>query len=160
MIPAAPLVSRRYHFLVQSSGPDLLCWRGPGTDKNVCGKPNPYLVFDRANQVNRSYVSNKATDTHVQSSGAFRGGRDAVARLSQGAATLFQLEVVAMTNDSSPQVRLILCDNEGMGRITVGLEAFFEFSFSLAEELQDLVAQHEEFVHLRAQRDVPRLRTV
>ena len=37
---------------------------------------------------------------------------------------------------------LILCDNEGVGRITVGLEAFFEFSFWLAEELQDLVAQH------------------
>ena len=63
--------------------------------------------------------------------------------LSQGAATFFQLEAVAMTNDSSPQVRLILCDNEGVGRITVGLEAFFEFSFSLAEDLQDLVAQHE-----------------
>ncbi len=63
-----------------------------------------------------------------------------------------------MTNDSSPQVRLILCDNEGVGRITVGLEAFFEFSFSLAEELQDLVAQHEEFVHVGAQRDIPRLR--
>ena len=47
-----------------------------------------------------------------------------------------------MTNDSSPQVRLILCDNEGVGRITVGLEAFFEFSFILAEELQDLVAEH------------------
>jgi hypothetical protein len=65
-----------------------------------------------------------------------------------------------MTNDSSPQVRLILCDNEGLGRITVGLEAFFEFSFALAEDLQDLVAQHKEFVHARTQRDVLRLRTV
>jgi len=65
-----------------------------------------------------------------------------------------------MTNDSSPQVRLILCDNEGLGRITVGLEAFFEFSFSLAEDLQDLVAHHKEFVRARTQRDIRRLRTV
>ena len=62
-----------------------------------------------------------------------------------------------MTNESSPQVRLILCDNEGLGRITVGLEAFFEFSFWLAEELQDLVAEHKQFVHARTRRDVPRM---
>jgi hypothetical protein len=65
-----------------------------------------------------------------------------------------------MSNDSSPQVRLILCDNEGLGRMTVGLEAFFEFSFALAEDLQDLVAQHKEFAHTHAQRDIPRLRIV
>ena len=58
-----------------------------------------------------------------------------------------------MTNDSSPQVRLVLCDNEGVGRITVGLEAFFEFSFALAEELQDLVAQHKQFVRVQQKRD-------
>jgi hypothetical protein len=65
-----------------------------------------------------------------------------------------------MNNDSSPQVRLVLCDTEGLGRLTVGLEAFFEFSFALAEDLQDLVAQHKKFVHAGAQRDIPRLRTV
>jgi hypothetical protein len=117
-----------------------------------------WFLIARTKSIARTSLTRRLT--HVQSSGAFRGGRDAVARLSQGAATLFQLEVVAMTNDSSPQVRLILCDNEGMGRITVGLEAFFEFSFSLAEELQDLVVQHEKFVRVRAQRDIPRLRTV
>jgi hypothetical protein len=65
-----------------------------------------------------------------------------------------------MTNESSSQVRLILCDNEGLGRIAVGLEAFFEFSFSLAEDLQDLVAKHKSFVHARTRRDSPRIRAV
>lgn len=63
-----------------------------------------------------------------------------------------------MTNDSSPQVRLILCDNEGVGRITVDLEAFFEFSFSLAEDLQDLVARHEQFARVRPEPDTLRRR--
>jgi len=50
-----------------------------------------------------------------------------------------------MTNESAPEVKLVLCDNEGIGRVSVGLEAFFEFSFWLAEELQDLVAQQQTF---------------
>jgi hypothetical protein len=57
-----------------------------------------------------------------------------------------------MSSDSSPEVRLVLCDNEGVGRISVGLEAFFEFSFWLAEELQDLVAEHKEFSVVRRER--------
>ena len=62
------------------------------------------------------------------------------------------------SNDPSPQVKLILCDNEGMGRITVGLESFFEFSFWMAEELQDLVAEHQHLVRRDASRDIARLR--
>ena len=48
-----------------------------------------------------------------------------------------------MINDSSQQVKLVLCDNHGVGRITCELEPFFEFSFWMAEELQDLVSQHK-----------------
>ncbi len=59
-----------------------------------------------------------------------------------------------MTKESSPQVRLTLCDNQGVGRITVSLEAFFEFSFWLAEELQDLVAQHKQFARIRQGRGI------
>ena len=63
-----------------------------------------------------------------------------------------------MTNDSSPQVKLVLCDNEGVGRITVDLESFFEFSFWMAEELQDLVAEHKDFARPQPSRVVPGLR--
>ncbi len=65
---------------------------------------------------------------------------------------------MSMSKDPSSQVKLVLCDNEGVGRITVGLDAFFEFSFWMAEELQDLVAQHEHLAGTRPARDVPRLR--
>ncbi len=50
-----------------------------------------------------------------------------------------------MTNDSAPQVKLVLCEHEGIGRITVELESFFEFSFWLAEELQDLIERNKQF---------------
>jgi hypothetical protein len=50
-----------------------------------------------------------------------------------------------MSNHSSPPVKLVLCDNEGIGRVTVDMEPFFEFSFWMAEELQDLVFQHRHF---------------
>ncbi len=50
-----------------------------------------------------------------------------------------------MANKSTSPVKLVLCDSEGIGRIRVGLEPFFEFSFWIAEELQDLVAQHEHW---------------
>ncbi len=48
--------------------------------------------------------------------------------------------------------QLILSDRDGLGRLTVDLESFFEFSFSLADELQELLIRfgkgpglHEEF---------------
>lgn len=50
-----------------------------------------------------------------------------------------------MTNEPVSQVRLVLGNHEGMGRITVELEPFFEFSFWMAEELQDLVAANKQF---------------
>ena len=57
-----------------------------------------------------------------------------------------------MTNDSAPEVKLVLCDHEGLGRISVDLEPFFEFSFWMAEELQDLIAQQKRFAHRRPSR--------
>jgi histidinol phosphatase-like enzyme len=44
-----------------------------------------------------------------------------------------------MKSKSPQEVKLVLSDNEGVGRISVDLEAFFAFSFWMAEELQDLV---------------------
>ncbi len=63
-----------------------------------------------------------------------------------------------MTNDSAPEVKLILCDHEGIGRITVELEPFFEFSFWMAEELQDLIEQNKQFALPRKARNIPRFR--
>ncbi len=62
-----------------------------------------------------------------------------------------------MTNDSAPQVKLVLCDHEGTGRITVELEPFFEFSFWLAEELQDLIEQNKQFVRPPSVRSLTRI---
>ena len=39
--------------------------------------------------------------------------------------------------------RLVLGDRNGLGQVHIDLEAFFEFSFWLAEELEDLVSRHE-----------------
>lgn len=51
-----------------------------------------------------------------------------------------------MPNETDqPTQQLILVDQQGLGRIHVGMEAFFDYSFWLAEELEDLVAlwQHK-----------------
>ena len=45
--------------------------------------------------------------------------------------------------DSATQVQLVLDDHVTLGRMTVDMEAFFEFSFWIAEELEDLKAQWE-----------------
>ena len=50
-----------------------------------------------------------------------------------------------MKSKSPQEVKLVLSDNEGVGRISVDLEAFFGFSFWMAEELQDLV---EKWKHM------------
>ena len=65
-----------------------------------------------------------------------------------------------MSNHSPLPVRLVLCDNEGIGRVTVDIEPFFEFSFWMAEELQDLVFQHRDFARVARTGDriSPRLR--
>jgi hypothetical protein len=45
-----------------------------------------------------------------------------------------------MPAGKSPPTQLVLVDDRGLGRIHVDIEAFFEFSFWLAEELEDMVA--------------------
>ena len=88
------------------------------------------------------------------------GEQEVAATLSQGAATLFLLEAVAMSQESAPEVKLVLCDNEGVGSITVDMEAFFEFSFWMAEELQDFVAERQHMVRPRETRNARRTRLV
>jgi hypothetical protein len=68
------------------------------------------------------------------------------------------LEAVAMSQESTPEVKLVLCDHEGVGSITVDMEAFFEFSFWMAEELQDMVAERQHMVRPRPARSSRRLR--
>ncbi len=57
-----------------------------------------------------------------------------------------------MTNKSPQEVKLVLTDNEGVGRISVDLEAFFGFSFWMAEELQDLVEKWKHLTPARTRR--------
>lgn len=45
-----------------------------------------------------------------------------------------------MAGKSPSSLNLVLTDDDGLGSISVDMEAFFEFSFWLAEELEDLVA--------------------
>ncbi len=46
-----------------------------------------------------------------------------------------------MSQGKSADTKLVLVDNPGLGRVRVDMEAFFELSFWLAEELEDLVAK-------------------
>ncbi len=48
-----------------------------------------------------------------------------------------------MARQTTSTVKLVLSDKEGLGKISVGLEPFFEFSFWMAEELQDLIANRK-----------------
>ena len=62
-----------------------------------------------------------------------------------------------MADQLSPQVKLVLSDGGGLGRIRVELEPFFEFSFWMAEELQDLIAQHKQHARQTPRGEVRRL---
>jgi hypothetical protein len=46
-----------------------------------------------------------------------------------------------MAYKTPEKLQLVLTENDGTGRIAVGMEAFFEFSFDLAEDLEDLVTR-------------------
>ena len=51
-----------------------------------------------------------------------------------------------MSNESQDhENKLILCGPNSLGRIRVDTEAFFELSFWIAEELEDLVDQWKHF---------------
>lgn len=44
--------------------------------------------------------------------------------------------------DKAPQTaRLALTENDALGKIEVDLEAYFDFHFQLAEQLEDMVAE-------------------
>jgi hypothetical protein len=59
-----------------------------------------------------------------------------------------------MPEHSTPALELVLTRDDGLGRIAVDMQSFFELSFELAEDLQDLVDQHR---HLAARRHQDRL---
>ena len=44
-----------------------------------------------------------------------------------------------MTSRSQQKTQLVLTNENGRGQILVDMESFFEFSFELAEDLQDLI---------------------
>jgi len=46
-----------------------------------------------------------------------------------------------MSQGKSAGTKLVLVDHAGLGRVRVDMEAFFEFSFWMAEELEDLIAK-------------------
>lgn len=46
-----------------------------------------------------------------------------------------------MSQSESAGTKLVLVDHPGLGCIHVEMESFFEFSFWMAEELEDLVAK-------------------
>ena len=47
-----------------------------------------------------------------------------------------------MTDRSQNPMQLVLTNDPALGRIKVDMEAFFDFSFWMAEELEDLVKCH------------------
>jgi hypothetical protein len=55
-----------------------------------------------------------------------------------------------MTGNSPENLQLVLTAEEGTGKIVVSMEAFFEFSFELAEDLEDLVARWRHVAAPRA----------
>lgn len=57
-----------------------------------------------------------------------------------------------MARNSPEKLQLVLTAHEGLGQIIVDLDPFFEFSFELAEELEDLVAKWSHFATPRASR--------
>ena len=63
--------------------------------------------------------------------------------------------VSPMTENSPDTLQLVLTDREGLGQITVPMEAFFDFSFSIAEDLEDLVATWRILAAPRSERWSP-----
>lgn len=58
-----------------------------------------------------------------------------------------------MANRGTPSSKqLVLGDRSGLGQVHVDVEAFFELSFWLAEELEDLVREWQRKLPKRIQR--------
>jgi hypothetical protein len=57
--------------------------------------------------------------------------------------------------EKTPHVlELVLTPNDGLGRIAVDMQAFFDLSFELAEELQDLIERWQHFSPPRKRRSL------
>ena len=50
-----------------------------------------------------------------------------------------------MPEKTPPVLELVLTKNDGLGRIAVDMQAFFDLSFELAEDLQDLLQRWKHF---------------
>ncbi|MBI2480405.1 MAG: hypothetical protein HYV60_17745 [Planctomycetia bacterium] len=61
-----------------------------------------------------------------------------------------------MSHGKSAGRKLVLVDHAGLGSVRVDMEAFFEFSFWIAEELEDLVAKLAPVAAPNAARDKKR----
>lgn len=59
-----------------------------------------------------------------------------------------------MTDKSPRKAKLILVSNRGLGGIAIDMEAFFGFSFAMAEELRSLERNWAHYA-VTAQRPVP-----
>ncbi len=57
-----------------------------------------------------------------------------------------------MTEKSTQPTQLVLTKDAALGRIKVDMEAFFDFSFWMAEELEDLVAEGQHRLVTKADR--------
>ncbi|MBC8352346.1 MAG: hypothetical protein H8E66_10180 [Planctomycetes bacterium] len=58
-----------------------------------------------------------------------------------------------MPQGKSAGRKLVLVDHAGLGRVHIDMESFFEFSFWMAEELEDLVAKWAPVAAPDASRD-------
>jgi hypothetical protein len=63
-----------------------------------------------------------------------------------------------MASQADRCTRLVLCRKQGLGKITVEMESFFDFSFKLSEDLQDLIAEHRLLTPTSHSRDARRRR--
>jgi hypothetical protein len=59
-----------------------------------------------------------------------------------------------MSQSNSSGTKLVLVNHSGLGRIRVDMEAFFDLSFSLAEDLEDLVAKWAPIASPNASREI------
>ncbi len=60
-----------------------------------------------------------------------------------------------MNQQTRKPVQLVLTDERGLGKIHVDMDAFFDFSFWMAEELQDLVALRKHATRQSSARPEP-----
>jgi hypothetical protein len=80
----------------------------------------------------------------------------------QGLAAPRTEDTGAMANSSRERAKIFLSDHRGLGRVYVDLAAFFDFSFALSEELEDLVGKWagwstpRNIVQLRDRKFTPR----